>query len=416
MPTKLTKRLVVALQAKEKPYEVRDNEVKGFLVRVLRTGHKVFWFVYPFAGKRSNRYKLGVLGNVSVEGARKLAKAAAGDLAKGINLQARRKAERAQTYRDRLTKLETFLIDKYEPWFKAEFKSATVQLKRIRADFAAFLPKPMTALHQLAIETLRQQWRKDGKQPATINRDLQRIGSVLTKAVKWGVLDRHPLKVPEPMKPMKADKVGRVRFLSAAEESALRGGLATREDRLRAERLRYNTWRIARHMDPLPERTGVLLDHLKPMVLVALNTGMRRGELFSLKWSDVDLAANIVTVRAATAKSGQTRRLPLNAEAAAMLIAWRDRQGDTSGLVFPSTEGERLDNINKSWRGVVKIAKLAGFNFHDLRHTFASRLVQNGVDLNIVRTLLGHSEIKTTLIYAHLAPNNLRAAVEKVAG
>ena len=214
---------------------------------------------------------------------------------------------------------------------------------------------------------------------------------------------------------MKADKSGRVRFLSAAEESALRDALIAREDRMRAERIRMNTWRNERHLDPLPPREGELIDHLKPMVLLALNTGLRRGELFSLKWSDVDLDAKMLTVVATSAKSGQTRRIPLNEEALTVLTTWRNRQGNAEGLVFPGADGARLTNITKSWGGVVKFAKLSGFNFHDLRHTFASRLVQAGVDLNTVRTLLGHSEIATTLVYAHLAPDNLRAAVEKVA-
>jgi integrase len=306
-----------------------------------------------------------------------------------------------------------FLKEKYEPWAIAHLKSATVQLQRIRSDFADRLDKPMTGLHPLAVEGIRQGWRKNGKKPRTIERDIQRIQGVLSHAVQCGVLDRHPFKGG--LKTMQYDKVGRVRFLSAEEEAALRVALTAREDRLRAERVRFNTWRIERHREPLPERSGELIDHLKPMVLLALNTGMRRGELFSLKWSAVDLAAGIVTVRAESAKSGQTRPIPLNTEAASVLATWRKRQTDAGkGLVFPGVDGARLTNITKSWGGVAKTAKLTKFNFHDLRHTFASRLVQAGVDLNTVRELLGHSEIKTTLIYSHLSPDNLRAAVQKV--
>jgi site-specific recombinase XerD len=123
-----------------------------------------------------------------------------------------------------------------------------------------------------------------------------------------------------------------------------------------------------------------------------------------------------VTVRAESSKSGQTRRIPLNSEAVTVLTTWRKRQADAANhaLVFPGADGARLTNITKSWAGVVKLAKLQSFNFHDLRHSFASKLVQRGTDLNTVRELLGHSEIKTTLIYAHLADGNLRAAVERV--
>jgi site-specific recombinase XerD len=75
-----------------------------------------------------------------------------------------------------------------------------------------------------------------------------------------------------------------------------------------------------------------------------------------------------------------------------------------------------MDNINRSWRNVSKAAKLADFKFHDLRHSFASKLVQSGVDLYAVKELLGHSELSMTEKYSHLAPDNLRAAVERVAG
>jgi integrase len=263
-------------------------------------------------------------------------------------------------------------------------------------------------MHPLAVEGIRQRWRKRGKLPRTIERDIQRVQGVLSHAVKEGVLGAHPFKGN--IKKMQYDKSGRVRFLSADEEAALRAALDSRENEIRAQRMRFNTWRIARHMEPMPNRDG---DHLKPLVLIALNTGLRRGELFSLKWADVDFASRIVTVRAESAKSGQTRRIPLNTEAAAVLGSWKKRQESLGGFVFPGVNGARLTNITKSWRGLIEVAKVTGFNFHDCRHDFASKLVQRGVDLNVVRQLLGHSEITMTLRYAHLAPDNLRAAVER---
>ena len=92
-------------------------------------------------------------------------------------------------------------------------------------------------------------------------------------------------------------------------------------------------------------------------------------------------------------------------------LAWRN-QTDSTGLVFPSpVTGESLISIKRSWGAVVKDAKLEDFTFHDLRHTFASKLVMKGVDLNTVRELLGHASIDMTLRYAHLAPEHKAAAV-----
>jgi integrase len=80
-------------------------------------------------------------------------------------------------------------------------------------------------------------------------------------------------------------------------------------------------------------------------------------------------------------------------------------------LVFPGEGGKRLDNVNKAWRTAVKLAKLTNFRFHDLRHTFASKLVQRGADLNRVRALLGHASIAMTLRYSHLSPRDLAETV-----
>ncbi len=176
-------------------------------------------------------------------------------------------------------------------------------------------------------------------------------------------------------------------------------------------------WREARHEDALPLRTEVYVDHIQPLTLVALNTGLRRGELFSLIWRDVDLAGKVLTVQGSSAKSGQTRRVPLNAEAVEVLTAWRKQAADHSAgaYVFPGEEGARLNNVNRGWRTACKFAGLTDFRFHDCRHHFASRLVQSGTDLNVVRELLGHADLTMTLRYAHLAPGNMAAAVERVA-
>jgi integrase len=132
-----------------------------------------------------------------------------------------------------------------------------------------------------AVEGMRQRWKNGGMQPRSINRDVQRLQSVLSKAVEWGILGNHPLAG---LKPLKADKTGRVRFLTADEEGALRKALENRENGLRQARIRFNAWRVARGKRLLPEREDDYLDHLRPLVIVALNTGLRHGELLGLTW------------------------------------------------------------------------------------------------------------------------------------
>jgi integrase len=420
MREKLTKTIAEAQKPHKTPYDVRDTAIPGFILRVqpatVRSpeGRKGWFYQYRTAQGQQTRIKLGSFPGLSADAARSIALERATEVGKGIDLVGRKRAEKAEGLRARHRTLKAFLHDRYEPWAKAHLKSSVFQLARLRSDFAGWLDKPMTDLHKFAIEGMRQRWKKGGMQPRSINRDIQRLQSVLSRAVAWGILEKHPLAGLEPMK---ADKMGRVRFLTADEETRLREALKTREEGLRQARIRFNTWRIARGRKPLPHREGDYLDHLRPMVAVALNTGLRRGELLGLTWGSVNLADKMLTVTAATAKSGHTRHIPLNGEAVTVLTAWHLRQGKPKGdaLVFPGADGERMKRIDTSWASLMKTAGLRNFRLHDCRHHFASKMVQAGVDLYIVKELLGHSGIAMTERYSHLKPENLRAAVEKVA-
>jgi integrase len=231
--------------------------------------------------------------------------------------------------------------------------------------------------------------------------------------VEWKVIAAHPL---HGLKRLKVDDDERVRFLSADEENRLRDALVARETKLREARDRFNEWREERHKAVLPKRTEEFCDHLRPLVLTALNTGLRRGELFSLRVSDLDFNTKILTVRAAAAKSGDSRRVPLNAEAEGVLRAWLNQTEATGdAFVFPGADGARLTNVNKAWATVCKLAKLRDFRFHDCRHTFASHLVQKGVELYRVQVLMGHADSKMTQRYSHLTPGDLAAAVALLA-
>jgi integrase len=120
-------------------------------------------------------------------------------------------------------------------------------------------------------------------------------------------------------------------------------------------------------------------------------------------------------MRGAGAKSGQTRHVPLNSEAVQILQKWMPASAKPQSFVFAGEkEGDAIKGVKKAWAGLVKKAKMPAFRFHDLRHTFASKLVMAGVDLNTVRELLGHSDISITLRYANLAPEHKAAAVEKL--
>jgi integrase len=276
-------------------------------------------------------------------------------------------------------------------------------------DFTFLHDKRMDRITQLDIQRWRKEQLKKNK-PASINRKVATLKGLLTRAVEWRVISHNPLAG---LKYIKTDSKARVRYLSEQEEKRLRAALAARDVEARQKRASYNQWREDRGLEPEPD-FGAYCDHLQPMVILALNTGLRRGELFNLKTSDINLGRKLLTVEGTTAKSGQTRHIPLNDEAYSTIKAWMNDL-DSKGLVFPSpVTGGRMDNINTAWQGLIDKAGIKDFRFHDLRHDFASKLVMRGTDLNTVRELLGHSTLKMTLRYSHLAPDHLAKAVARL--
>ena len=245
-----------------------------------------------------------------------------------------------------------------------------------------------------------------------MNRDLDDLRSVLSKAKDWGFIETNPLA---PVKKLKLDKQRTVRFLSKDEDLRLLAALDAREAKLRAKRTKANAWRAERGYPLFPSLDNhAFADHLKPMALVSLHTGMRQGELYDLEWDDIDFDNKLLAIRGEQSKNLQSRHIALNTVALAALKDWRNQADTDVDRVFSSKEGGRFDNTKYSWKAVLKLAKIEKFRWHDMRHTFASRLVMKGVDLNTVRELLGHADYQMTLRYSHLAPEHKASAVAKL--
>ena len=148
--------------------------------------------------------------------------------------------------------------------------------------------------------------------------------------------------------------------------------------------------------------------HLKPIVTVALHTGMHRGEILNLKWEQVDVKHGFILLE--ITKNGERREIPI--DNTLMIMFNSMSRGLESVYVFtdPRT-GEPYKSVQTSFETALKRAKIRDFRFHDLRHTFASHLVMAGVDLTSIRELLGHKSLAMTMRYAHLAPGHKRRAV-----
>ena len=234
-------------------------------------------------------------------------------------------------------------------------------------------------LHEIGvldIEKFKSGRLTEGVSRARINRNLMVLKKMFSLAVDWGYLKENPAK--------------RVKRFP---ENSLKERILTREEE--------------------KSLLSACASHLQQVVLVALNTGMRRSEILSLRWDQVDLGKE--TIRVERTKSGRPRFIPINSLLLSVLDTLR-RQNGQSEFVFPDSKTEKpIKNVKTSFKAACKKAQIKGLRFHDLRHTAASRMVEAGIDLVTVSKILGHSTIQMTMRYAHPTPENMRRAVEVLA-
>lgn len=404
---KLSENIVKNAQPETQRYELSDTEIHGLRLRISPTGVKSFVLMYKNKAQKRCRYTIGKLGKITLTDARKSAKKRLAEIELGQDPQQEKREARQ---RELTPTLQVFIDGDYAKYQRAQFRSADKTLDRLKTICKEFGQTRLDAITAWNFEKWRAKRVKAGRSKATVNRDFGALKSALSRAVEWKVIDHNPLA---DVKSMRTDTSAKIRYLSKVEETKLRAALETREAGLREARIRGNQWREVRGYELRPALPA-FADHLEPMMLTSINTGLRRGELFNLHWRNVDLHTKLITVEGSGAKSGQTRHIPLNDEAHGALKQWKAQQQDAHGLVFPSRDGKPFTTIKKAWAGLLDAAKIKDFRWHDLRHTFASKLVMAGVDLNTVRELLGHSDIKMTLRYAHLAPEHKADAVAKL--
>lgn len=145
---------------------------------------------------------------------------------------------------------------------------------------------------------------------------------------------------------------------------------------------------------------------------VALHTGLRRSEMYGLDWADVDLGRRFVRVR--RGKNGECRYARLNAVALRAFTKLQE-SGDEAGPVFRGRSGDALKSARHWFEDALKEAGIEDFRWHDLRHTFASRLAMAGASIRAIQEALGHKSIAMTVRYSHLSPDFIQDAVDRLA-
>jgi integrase len=371
----------------------RDATCQGLILRVGANGRMSWAYDYRDPAGKRQTYTIGTTDQYDPGQARLLV-----EKVRGTDPAGQKRETKVESVKAESRTLRKFLEGRYWTDHLVRAPSGKDTKKRILAAWADFLDTDMAAIDVQEVVQHRLDRLAEDLTPQTLNRDRTALLAMLNQAVEWKLIDKNPLDEPV-FKPLKPDDDKRVRWLGQKDEHE---NIKDAAGNKVGERARFMA---ALAQDDTPA-------YLRQLAHLALNTGMRRGEMFQLRWENVSIQRAELIVRAATSrKTNKSRHITLNAAAVSVLEELA-KVRHISGFVFVNPDTDKpFTTPKKSWAALVGRAKLDDFTFHDMRHDFASRLVQAGVNLYEVRDLLGHSSITLTERYAHLAPHQKRAAV-----
>ncbi len=265
-------------------------------------------------------------------------------------------------------------LETYAKVNKKSWRDDKYRLKKLKEFFK---DAELSEITPLMLENFRASRLNEGNTKSTTNRHMALLKKMFNLAIDWGYLKENP--------------VNKVKLFS--EKDNFRERVLTEEEEKRL----------------LDKSSG----YVKSIVIIALNTGMRLGEILSLKWSQVDFSSK--KIRVEKTKSGKIRFININTPLLNEFLKLRSSRNQKSYLFFNTETGKPLTTVKKAFKSACGRAKIEGLRFHDLRHTFASRLNAKGVDIETIRSFLGHCDITVTQRYTHSNQELRRRAVELLA-
>jgi integrase len=375
---RLTKRVIDAARPKATRFDLWDDALPGFGVRVFPSGTKSFFLYYRDANRRANRLTLGQYGApLTVDEARQLARtkllqAKAGD---DDPAEKRRRQRTAPT----IAELAKLYRAERIPRMKASTQRSEEDLLRAHV-LPRFGTRSILAIDKRQLEALRLELARGA---------FNKVLGILSRMYGFAAEIRACERGTNPAHGVKKNPERKLeRFLTADERARLEAALVRAE---KTPMLRMS-----------PAACGVF------RLLAA--TGMRLGEVLDLRWRDVDTAHRRLVLP--THKAGVTKYVALSSYAIAIIDA--RPEGEPDALVFATDSGARLANMQRRWQSIRAAAGLRDVRIHDLRHAWASDAVMQGVPLHVVGRQLGHKSVATTNRYAHLAGDVFADAVERV--
>ncbi len=368
---------------------VWDSKCKGLMIEIRESGGRTWYVRYVNPRGRIRQIRIGDANVISLEQARKRCDEVRGQAALGNDpCEAKKELKQILTF-------ENFIHERYLPFVKSYKRSWHIDECLLRNHLTPVLgTRYLDQITKDDVMNIHRKRRESGGAPASANRLLILLRYIFNLAIRWdvsGVTKNPTLGIPQ-----FAENNNRERYLSNEEAARLYAAIQSSDSKM--------------------------LKYIVPMLIY---TGARKREVMNARWEDIDIVRQVW--RIAVNKSGKPRYVPLSTGVLQLLAEIKlDKEASDSLIkdcewLFPNSEtGKPYVQIYYSWDTARKLADLPGFRMHDLRHTFASLLINAGRSLYEVQRILGHTQIKTTQRYSHLSQDTLvdaaNAAADALAG
>jgi len=353
--------------------EYCDADLPGLYIEVRATspGEGTYYLRYKNAVGKTSHQKLGRTHNITLADARKKAKALKAEIALGADPRSEDKAKKAvPTYAE-------FFQQQYLPYAKPRKRSwgKDEEMFRLRLN-KVFGSQRLNQITRQKIQQFHTELKAEGLSASTCNHYVKLLKHSLNLAIDWSLLDINPaVRVPLFHEDNKMEN-----YLDEQQLEQLMEVLQNDDNRTVCQILMY-----------------------------LLSTGARLNEALSARWDQVDIARRVWVIPASNSKSKRVRSVPLN-DSAIGILGQLDTAGRFDNVFVNQQTGKPYTTIHKVWGRLRKNAGLTHLRIHDLRHQYASFLVNDGRTLYEVQQILGHSDPSVTQRYAHLSTKALQAA------
>ena len=355
--------------------EYCDTEVQGLYIEVRKTSPDQGTYYYRFknSAKKTCHQKLGRTDDITLPSARSMAKQFKAKIQLGADPRAEAHQEKS------VLTLSDFAINHYMPYVKKRKRTwrndESMLLLRI---LPVFGDTPLNKIQRYEVQKFHSSLKDVHLSGSTCDHHLKLMRHLLNLAVEWDMLDKNPISKVSLFK----DDNKKERYMTPEELDRLVQVLKTNEQRTVCK-----------------------------LILFLLSTGARLNEAMQANWEHIDTVNRVWKIPALNSKSKKIRSVPLNSSALQILGELK-ANGDNECLFLNSKTGKRYVDIKKTWHRVRTTAGLPNLRLHDLRHQYASMLVNNGRSLYEVQQILGHSDPAVTQRYAHLSTRALQEAAE----